>query len=107
MKTLLPKELTTVEEVALFVKALGENKEIFNPDDSPFDIIEYDTDKRSFTNKEAKQLEKLLKQARKICDVHEVVIRWLHSNGDPFFQNYYEVDEPKFDDFYNLNKTTN
>lgn len=103
MKTKLPTKLTTLFDVALLIKNLGENEELYHPEDSAHDIVD-EKGNFLFTTDEAILLDELMSDAFELCDVCEVSIRWLHSNGNEFFANYYDENEPTFNQKYGFTK---
>lgn len=109
MKTKLPSSISTVFEVALFIKNLGENQELFHPDDSSDEIIDYDTRERVFTDAEAELLDGLWGDAMDVCDendldIYELCCKYLQQSGDPLYANYFDASEPTFDQMFDFTK---
>ena len=69
MKTKLPNELTTQQEVEKFIADLWANDEFYHLDDPAEDIVTVKDGERVFTDDEANQINALVQQAFDICDV--------------------------------------
>jgi len=64
MRTQLPTDITSAEEVQALFDSLAANDELWNIDDDCRDIFIGHTDQRMFTDEECEQLESLLEQCR-------------------------------------------
>ncbi len=67
MKTVLPIEIKTQEDIVNFLKELHKNDELFHLEDDPYDIIDINQNPL-FTDWEAHRITELMKQVFKICD---------------------------------------
>lgn len=68
MRTILPQDITSREEVVAFFEALASNHELWHIEDSAHDIYVHGTDQRLFTDEEADQLESLISQCHALVE---------------------------------------
>lgn len=63
MRSRLPDEITSMDEVQQFFEELAKHGELFHIEDDPYDIYITQTDERMFTDEEAAHINSLINQS--------------------------------------------
>ena len=81
-------KIKTIEDVEQFVKYIYQDLEVnFHPDDDFNDIINHETGKKSFTDKEANLYNKLVEDCFSVCERNKVDFYEIAYNNHPILHD--------------------